>query len=210
MKKALFTLILSISSLFSIAQDASVAAPSGNGPKKGSLFAFGTIGVTSEKPAGVNTKSSGKFTFAPGAGYFITDRIALGARLLITKQFGSGQKGGSEFGLQAFGRYYFLQDMFSTKGGFFLEGNLGFSSAKPQYTDTPGVAEPGSISTFGLGVGPGFALFPTKRIGFEFALPNLLSFYATSSGGSGSGGSGFGLGASTLSTPSVTFLYFIK
>ena len=210
MKKVLLTLILSVSSLFVFAQDAAVAPSSGNGPSKGSLFVFGTVGVTSEKPAGVNQKSGGRFTFAPGAGYFLTDRIALGARLLISQQFASGQKGGSEMGLQAFGRYYFLQDMFSTKGGFFLEGNLGFTLAKPQYTDAPGLVVPGSMSTFGLGVGPGFALFPTKRIGLEFALPNLISFYATSSGGNGSGGSGFGLGASTLSTPSVTFLYFIK
>lgn len=194
MKKVLFSALLASLSFSSFAQ----------GPAKGSLFAFGTIGVTSIKGAGDNAKSQGEFTFAPGAGYFITDKIAVGGRLLFVKQFASGLKGGSEFGLQGFGRYYFLQDMFSTKGGFFLEGNLGFTSGKPAYAD--GSPEPDAATTIGLGVGPGFALFPTKKIGFEFALPNILSFYTTSN----NGGSGFGVGASTISSPSVTFMYFIK
>ena len=174
------------------------------GPAKGSLFAFGTIGFATTN-AGGSAKSVGKFTFAPGAGYFLTDKIAIGARLLVNQQFASGQKGGTEIGLQAFGRYYMIQDVFSAKGGFFLEANLGFTSAKPLYPENAN-PEPKSASTIGLGVGPGYALFPNPKYGFEFTLPNLLSFYTTSD----SGPSGFGIGASTISTPSVTFMYFIK
>ncbi|MBC7390137.1 MAG: hypothetical protein H7329_13050 [Opitutaceae bacterium] len=242
MKKLIFTGILSLSTLLGFAQKTTTTTTTTSsstdnsttaGPSAGSLFVFGSIGVTSQKPAGNNTTSGGYFSFAPGAGYFLTDRIALGARLTFGKQFGGGVQGGSTFGIQAFGRYYFLRDMFASKGGFFLEGNIGYSATKPAYYNNNysnayyyngsngnnyyysngyyGNGEPKTISTFTFGVGPGFALFPTKKIGFEFTFPNILGFYVSSRPYDGqSGASGINVGLSSISLPSVTFMYFIK
>jgi hypothetical protein len=72
MKKILLTLgFSSVVALSSFAQ----------GPAAGRLFVMGSVGYSSEKAGGADAKATGTFTFAPGAGYFLKDNIALGAKV---------------------------------------------------------------------------------------------------------------------------------
>lgn len=192
MKKILLTLGLgSMVALSAFAQ----------GPAAGRLFAFGSLGYSSVKE-GADAKATGTFTFAPGAGYFLTDNIALGAKLIYTSKSSDGKSQGSTFGLGAFGRYYITKDVLGAKGSIFADATLSYSSYKAN-------SDAKAVGTIGLGVGPGFALFPTPKWGFELTLPNVLGFYSSSSDGKNVG-SGFGLGASTISGPQLTVVYFIK
>lgn len=194
MKKTLITLgISSFVALSAFAQ----------GPATGRIFALGTLGYSSVKPAGDNAKATGTFTFAPGAGYFLNDNIALGAKLIFKSSSSDGKSQGSTFGLGAFGRYYITKDVLGAKGSLFFDGTLSYTSEKGAGSDAK------ATNTIGLGVGPGFALFPTPKWGFEFSLPNVLGFYSSSNDGK-KAGSGFGIGASTISGPQFTVLYFIK
>lgn len=194
MKKTLLT--LSLSSLLAFASFA-------QGPAAGRLFVMGSVGYSSVKPAGDNAKATGTITFAPGAGYFLKDNIALGARLLFTNASSDGKRQSSAFGLTGFGRYYITKDVLGAKGSLFFEGSLSYTSEKGPGDDAK------AKGTFGLGVGPGFALFPTPKWGFELTLPNVLGFYTSSQDGK-SAGNGFSIGASTISGPQFTVLYFIK
>ena len=173
------------------------------GPAAGRLFVMGSVGYSSEKGAGTDAKATGTFTFAPGAGYFLKDNIALGAKLIFKSSSNDGKSQGSTFGLGAFGRYYITKDVLGAKGSFFFDGTLSYTSEKGGGTDAK------ATNTIGLGVGPGFALFPTPKLGFELTLPNVLGFYSSSYDGKAAG-SGFGLGASTISGPQMTVIYFIK
>jgi hypothetical protein len=194
MKKILLTLGFgSLVALSSFAQ----------GPAAGRLFVMGSVGYSSEKGAGADAKATGTLTFAPGAGYFLNDNIALGAKLIFKSASNSGKSAGSTFGLGAFGRYYITKDVLGAKGSFFADATLSYTSEKG------GDADAKATNTIGLGVGPGFALFPTPKLGFEITLPNVLGFYSSSNDGKAAG-SGFGIGASTISGPQMTVIYFIK
>lgn len=194
MKKVLLTLGLGSMMAFSaLAQ----------GPAAGRLFTFGSIGYSSVKAGGDNAKATGTLTFAPGAGYFLNDNVALGAKLIYTSSSNDGKSAGSAFGLGAFGRYYITKDVLGAKGSFFADATLSYTSEK-------GAGDAAkATNTIGLGVAPGFALFPTPKLGFEITLPNVLGFYSSSYDGK-SAGSGFGLGASTISGPQLTVIYFLK
>jgi hypothetical protein len=89
------------------------------------------------------------------------------------------------------------------KGSLFLDATLSYTSDKGAGDNAK------AKGTIGLGVGPGFALFPTPKWGFELVLPNVLGFYTSSQDGKNAG-SGFGIGASTISGPQLTAIYFIK
>lgn len=173
------------------------------GPAAGRLFAFGSIGYSSEKAGGTGAKAAGTLTFAPGAGYFLNDNIALGAKLIYKSTSSGGTSAGSTFGLGAFGRYYITKDVLGAKGSLFVDATLSYTSEKG------GGSNAKATNTIGLGVAPGFALFPTEKWGFELTLPNVLGFYTSSYDGKAAG-SGFGLGASTISGPQLTVVYFIK
>ena len=77
MKKIFLTVAAVFAFGFANAQEATTTD---GGFAKGDLFLSGGIGFSSEKTGDV--KSSG-FNFSPAIGYFISENIALGARLDI-------------------------------------------------------------------------------------------------------------------------------
>jgi outer membrane protein len=180
------------------------------GPAKGRIFLAGTVGFGSQsQSAGGTSTSSSNFTVAPGAGYFLSDKVALGAQFsLKSSTSGSPSVTQTSTGFGVFGRYYITKDVMGAKASLFLDGSLSYQSNN----NGGGSAKP--TNTIGLGVAPGFALFPTDKWGFELSMPNLLGFSSSSTaaqpGGSSTTDSGFGLGLSTISGPVITAVYFIK
>jgi hypothetical protein len=205
MKKVVLVLSLITSSVLCFGQEGK--------PASGKFFMAGSLGYSSSKPSVAKTApdapSTGELTIAPSAGYFVSDKFALGARISFQKSIEKDIKGNSEFGLSAFARYY---NSLTDDGKFqlFLEGSVGFSSFSPPYP-TGATTTPDSQSSFGLGVAPGFGWYPGKTFGVEFALPSLFSFVSKSGAATATSATSFQIGTSTLAQPaSLTVLFFLN
>ena len=183
MKKVLLTAVAVFSLTFVNAQEEEKA---GFGFSKGNMFLEGNLSFSSSKTTNSDntgdldeTKSS-SFNFNPKFGYFISDKLALGAELSV----GSGkdeetifgtpnvvtEETNSNFGAGVFARYYFLDlgQRFKT----FAEAGLGFASATAETNGT----ETGSANGFGLNIDLGMNYFVTENMAISFGLSNVLSY----------------------------------
>ncbi|KGO78575.1 hypothetical protein Q762_15155, partial [Flavobacterium cauense R2A-7] len=119
--------------------------------------------------------------FNPKAGYFLTDKIAVGVELnlasgktevtdmTVTPNVTNEGKTNS-FGAGVFARYYFLDlgQRFKT----YAEAGLGFGSQKWETNGT----ETRKDSNFGLGIDLGMNYFVTEKMAINFGLANVLGF----------------------------------
>lgn len=150
-----------------------IAAAFGNengfGFAKGDLFFSGSIGYSATKTGDVKTS---EMTFAPIAGYFITENIAVGGQLFVssgtTEDDIDNKSKTSGIGINAIGRYYLTPaNRFSMYG----QASIGFSSQKID----PDGGEDTKSSGWNIGVGPGFSYFLSDRIAMEAGI-GLLGF----------------------------------
>jgi len=111
---------------------------------KGAVLLGGSIGLTSFSNDG---DSDVVFSFAPAAGFFIIDDLAIGASLGITVTDGF-----SQFSVGPFARYYFLKALFA-------EAGLNFASTKFEGFDSD------SSTNFGFGLG--YSLFLNEGVAIE-------------------------------------------
>lgn len=170
MKKVILSAVALLAITFANAQD--------NGAKdfgfsQGDVLVEGNLGFGSRNNKNTDTKTN-SFSFTPKAGYFLTDKIAVGAQL----GFGSDKREiagidtekSSNFGVGVFGRYYFLDlgQRFKT----YAEANVGFGSEKDRLADI-------KTNEFGIGAGIGINYFVTERIVLNFALRDIIG-YSTS------------------------------
>lgn len=202
MKKVLITLALGALALSSYAQDAK--------PGSGKMFIAGSLGYSSSKPEvnknAPDPESSSTIVFSPSFGYFLSDNMAIGGRLAVSKDMMKDMEGGLTLGFGGFFRnYWSLSDNFFMFG----EAAVGYASSTPQYAK--GATEPDAATTFGLGVAPGFGYYPGKSWGVEFTLPSVLGLQTTKSSKDNNSGMNFQLGVSTLAQPvSFTLIYFLN
>jgi outer membrane protein W len=168
MKKVLLTAVAVLAFGFVKAQD--------SGYSKGNVFLTGSVGIISEKTA--DQKFSGVL-FAPKAGYFVTENIAVGLGLGI--QSSKDDNGvntlvkNNEFAVGAFGRYYF------TPGSqFSVFGQLGFdiTSSKNTREVTTGpitTTTESKSNGFNVALAPGVNYFLSKHFALE-ATWGILSY----------------------------------
>jgi Opacity family porin protein len=103
-------------------------------------------------------------TVDPQMGIFIRNNKLIGAQLT----FGLSTQNGTtviQYGLSAFGRYYFGNDSISfyRKHKWFIEANAG-----PFGNSTSGKnVEHTSTNGLGIGIGPGFSYFLTSNVALE-------------------------------------------
>jgi outer membrane protein len=164
MKQILFVTILLIASICSNAQ-----------PVAGKLFVGGSLGLrldtekTKEGSTTVKEPSITEITILPQAGYFLSDRIAVGAFLGVesikTNYHDAGtidKSTSTVFHIEPYGRYYLI----SGKAGLFAEAGitLGIGKDKSKY-------EAVSVETdkfqFALGLAPGVYLYITEKFCLE-------------------------------------------
>jgi hypothetical protein len=134
----------------------------------GHFSLYGTVdksknGNTTEKDGSTTT-----FTLMPLGGYFLNDRIAVGAGLgwdtQITKdpQSTIEKSTSSKMVFTPFGRYYLL----SGTGGIFAEASMGFSFGTNK-TYSADVVDSENVFEFSMLLSPGVYYYITPRIALE-------------------------------------------
>lgn len=137
---------------------------------KGDIFIEGNLGFYSSNDKNLDFKQS-EFNFNPKAGYFLSDKLALGVELMygsqVDKVGGNKIEDFNSFGAGVFGRYYFLDlgQRFKT----YAEAGLGFSTFNNNILDVKG-------NGFGMGAGLGIQYFVTEKIAINFGLTDIIGF----------------------------------
>ncbi|WP_108869238.1 porin family protein [Aquimarina aquimarini] len=154
MKKLMLTALAVVSFISVKAQDGETA-----GFAKGDIFISGAVGYDSST---FGDNKDNTFTIAPRAGYFVSENIAVGARIGFTsstvERVGTADFDTNTFNIGAFGRYYFTP---SSKFSVFGEFGLDYLSRN----EDNGTTDLDS-NGFSVGGGPGVSYF----IGNNFAL----------------------------------------
>jgi outer membrane protein len=143
--------------------------------EKGKIILGGSVAYQSEKSDANGANAAESFNVLPSVGYFIADNIAIGTSIgynysNVGTASATGQR--EEFLVSPFGRYYTaLGEKFKFFGQ--LQVPLAFGNVKD--TDASGDAgsKTGTSTSIGVALSPGFAYFPTKKIGIEFALNGI-------------------------------------
>jgi len=159
-------LILSITAVFAIVLSANAQT------EKGNFIIGGTASYQSSKSDADNAKAAENLSIVPNFGYFVSDNLAIGTGLgyEYSKLDHASLSGQNEaFVVSPFGRYYVgLSDRFK----FFGQASVPMAFGTVKATDANGDAgdKTGTSTSVGVAVSPGFAYFPTKKIGIELAL----------------------------------------
>jgi outer membrane protein len=184
MKKVLLTAVAVFSLTFVNAQEEEKA---GFGFSKGNVIVEGNLGFGSTNDKNTEVKTS-NFEFNPKAGYFLTDKFAIGVELGVDsfkeETAGTETDKTSNFNAGVFGRYYFLDlgQRFKT----YAEAGLGMTSGKAKTSPTTDV----KYSGFGAGAGLGINYFVSESFAINFGLTDILS-YGTAKVDGGKNVSGF-------------------
>jgi outer membrane protein len=184
MKKVLLTAVAVFSLTFVNAQEKEAKA---FGFAQGNMFLEGNLSFSSStttdsfQGTDIEEDKNSSFNFNPKFGYFISDKLALGAELSVgssknentdftTSPNVVSETTGSSFGAGVFARYYFLDlgERFKT----FTEVGLAFGSETNEFNGT----ETSSANGFGLGVDLGMNYFVTENMAISFGLSNVLSY----------------------------------
>ncbi len=141
--------------------------------EKGNVLLGGNVGFSTSKTDGAS-KSDVSFSIVPRVGYFVSDNFAIGTGVGYNydKQV-SDNNLNQAFEVAPFGRYYVnLSDQFK----FFGQLSVPMAFGNNKYVDNQGnVADDKYATTTNIGVNlaPGFAFYPTKKIGIEFSVNGL-------------------------------------
>ncbi len=178
MKKVILSAAALFAFAFANAQETTTEAPA-FGFTKGNIFVEGNLQFNSSKEEqdGVESKEN-NFNFNPKAGYFITDKFAVGVELGIGSSKTEDSAPGvptdetktNSFGAGVFGRYYFLNlgQRFKT----YAEAGVGFGGTKLEDNGT----DVWKDKNFNVGIDLGINYFITDRFAINFGLTDLLSF----------------------------------
>jgi len=182
MKKIILTVAAVFAFGFANAQDKKESK--GFGFSEGDVFVEGNLATSSSNDKNTETKIN-SFEFNPKAGYFLSDKFAVGVELGIgsgkTTVAGTNTSKSSNFNVGAFGRYYFLEvgERFKTYTEF------GFNVG----TEKTGVSTTVKNNTFNIGAGLGMNYFLTPKVAISFGLGNVINFGTAKTDQSGDKGS---------------------
>ncbi|NRF40431.1 outer membrane beta-barrel protein [Pedobacter foliorum] len=167
--------------------------------EKGKIIVGGNAAFSTSKSDAEGAKSNTSFKIVPSVGYFVSDNIAVGTGVGYSYDKQISKFENQAFVVSPFGRYYAnLSESFKFFGQ--LSVPMEFGTAKA--VDAAGKVgdKVGSSTSIGVALAPGFAFYPTKRIGIEFGI-NGLSYnntrYENGNGDKikGAGSDSFDLGA---------------
>ena len=177
--------------------------------EKGKVLLGGSVGFNSTKVDGAD-KADFRFNVIPSAGYFVSDNFAVGtgAGYKYNKEVSQGSLSQS-FEVAPFGRYYVgLSDQFKFFGQ--LSVPMSFGNVKDVDEVTGDVGDKlGTTTQIGVQLAPGFAFYPTKRVGIEVSVDGLgYNNYTLKEEATGNKvkADSFGLNASTI-TPKLGVMF---
>ncbi len=193
MKKVLLTLTAAIAVTF--AANAQT--------EKGKTILGGQVGYDYTKVKDVDG-STQSFSIVPNVGVFVADNIAVGLGFGYT--FAQVDDGTDKDKIGAFQAAPFAR-LYKGDGDFKFFGQLSvpmaWGTAKENDTKL------GTTESYGVALSPGFAYFPTSKIGVEFSVRGL--YYQSNStkpdGGPKATTSSFGLNANSLA-PSIGIQFY--
>ncbi len=122
------------------------------------------------------------FQFNPKAGYFVTDKIAVGVELGFGQNkettnpvAGKTVETDKIFAAGVFGRYYFLE--LGSRFKTYTEVGVGYASitGDEKVGSDPAVKDP-AVNGFGVNAGVGVNYFLTDKIAVNFAFGDVLSY----------------------------------
>lgn len=140
--------------------------------EKGKFILGGSASYESVKSDAAGANANEGLTILPNIGYFVTDNIAVGTGIGYNYSNSgvasvNGQK--EAFVVNPFGRYYTsLGENFKFFGQ--VQVPLAFGNIKEVDANGDSGAKTGTTTAIGVALSPGFAYYPTKKIGIEFAL----------------------------------------
>lgn len=171
--KTKFLFILSFLT-FSFANAQQIEADEEMNSAKGVTFQNGDMFL--EGAIKINTGGDEDYYgFSPKFGYFLNDRIAVGAKLNYENiENETNNTKTDKFGAGAFARYYFLE-LDQKRFKAFAEAGLGFGRNE---TKVNNVEDTDNSVTADLNIGLNY--FVTKNIAVTFTLANVLSYNSVS------------------------------
>jgi outer membrane protein len=162
MKKVIFTVAVIFAFGFANAQDKKVST--GEGFANGDVFVSGTVGFNSQKTGDV--KSSG-FEISPKAGMFVTDKIAIGAKLGYAANKAENGFGdtadNTTLSVGVFARQYC-----HASSTFSVFGNLGFD-----YMSMDNKLADSKTTGFEIALSPGVSYFLNSNFAMEASFGKL-------------------------------------
>ncbi len=140
--------------------------------EKGKIMLGGNLAFDTQKSDADGAKSNTSFEIVPSVGYFVADNIAVGTGIGYSYNKRIAATRSEAFVVSPFGRYYTnISDQFKFFGQ--LSVPMEFGSAHAVDANGDKGAKIGNSTQIGVAVSPGFAFFPTSKIGIEFALNGL-------------------------------------
>jgi len=140
--------------------------------EKGKFLVGGNVGFSTSKVDGAD-KSDISFKVIPSAGYFVSDNFAIGTGVGYAYDKSVSDKNLNQaIEVAPFGRYYVgLSDQFK----FFGQLAVPMAFGNDKELDAKGKTGDKTASTTSIGayLSPGFAFFPTKRVGIELSVSGL-------------------------------------
>jgi len=182
--------------------------------EKGKIMVGGNVEFNSEKVDGAD-KSNTTFAIVPSAGYFISENFALGTGIGYQSAKAFTANTGNSFKTQAvvinpFARYYAnITEQFKFFGQ--LSVPMSFGNTKTSTDNGDNYYKTNNNNSVGVALSPGFAFFPTKKFGIEFAV-NGISYndnrLENADGDKVSGNKNFNIGANFFAPKIGVQFYF--
>jgi hypothetical protein len=146
-----------------------MAQPTGNKFFIGGHFSlYGTVDKSKDGSTTEKDGSTTYFTVMPVGGYFLNDRVAVGAGVGFDLQIDKDPQSTiekrtySNMVLNPFGRYYLIYG----QGGIFAEASMGFSFGKNK-TFSDEMTETDNVFGFSALLSPGVYYYVTPKIAIE-------------------------------------------
>lgn len=143
--------------------------------EKGKFIVGGNASYSTSKSDADNAKSSHNFSILPNVGYFVSDNIAVGTGIGYQSSKASiessvGKK--EAFVVAPFARHY---TPVAEKFKFFgeLSVPMAFGTTKATDADLKVGDKTGNTTSIGVALSPGFAYYPSSKIGIEFAFSGI-------------------------------------
>jgi len=158
--------------LFSIFAVAAMGVSTQAQTEKGTIMLGGNLAFESQKSDADNAKANTSFEIVPNVGYFVADNMALGTGIGYSYDKRVGTFKNEAFVVSPFGRYYAnVSDQFKFFGQLAVPMEFGSTHAVNAQGDEG--AKLGKSTQIGVALSPGFAFFPSKKVGIELALNGL-------------------------------------
>lgn len=159
-------LILSVAALCTIILSANAQTD------QGQWMLGGEASYRSTKADFAGAKANQKLSIVPNIGYFVAKDFALGTGVGYQYSkvgFASPTGKNDAFVVSPFGRYYVgLSDQFQFFGQASVPLAFGTVKATNANGDVVG-SKTGTSTQWGIALSPGFAYYPTKKVGVEFS-----------------------------------------